>query len=401
MVGTLARYALSSWESDQELIATQLAFDLGWIPWGRDFMERCAVGAAEFSEQLNGTDKTNGTHSAVASRLEVDPDDARWAEVCRVRDERKEWAKRLGLHEDDVQLFIDNGLGLDVLLTKQLHERKNMAAYLRKRSGPIPRWVMISGLFTEADKGGVLLSEESRRKRLRALFKAAVLLIKRALGRHEVDADKAERSVFWDPVAMVARELDIPPSKLSQLLKEFSGHSLSQVIDNCRAAALKGKLRAGVRGFLKGREVGGDQRLPLTPEAVLLPLGPLPGGEGKGDGSLRSLDEGRVKGGSSARGDCVGMEKELWAVWGELRKSRKWPEFSPNTWANELGFASYRRLYRACVSVYGRTPYQMELMLIREELEGTAKTDEGVDWVEGLAGVEEAVRGIRAFCEEG
>jgi len=43
----------------------------------------------------------------------------------------------------------------------------------------------------------------------------------------------------------------------------------------------------------------------------------------------------------------------------------------------------------------------MEMMLIREELEGTAKEDEGVDWVVGLKGVEEAVRGIRAYCEEG
>jgi len=134
--------------------------------------------------------------------------------------------------------------------------RRNMAAYLRKSSGPMPRWMAISGLVPEVEKG-FCIDEEERRKRLRALYKATVLLIKRTLGRHEIDADKAERSVFWDPVAMVARELDIPPSKLSQLLKEFSGHSLTQVIDNCRAAALKGKLRAGVRAFLKGREVGG------------------------------------------------------------------------------------------------------------------------------------------------
>ncbi|MEI6233904.1 MAG: hypothetical protein WCT04_12680 [Planctomycetota bacterium] len=332
---------------------------------------------------------------------DVDPDDARWAEVCRVRDERKEWARRLGLHDEDVQLFIDNGYALDVLLTKQPHERRNMAAYLRKRSGPIPRWVMISGLFTESEKGGVEISEESRRKRLRALYKAAVLLIKRALGRHEIDGDKAERSVFWDPVAMVARELDIPPSKLSALLKEFSGHSLIQVIDNCRAAALKGKLRAGVRTFLLGREVGGGLAPTPHPGGGTAASRPSPSrGEGKGDGSLRSLDRG-ANGGNNAQGDCVGREKEVWAVWGELRKSRKWPEFSPNTWANELGFASYRRLYRACVSVYGKTPYQMEMMLIREELEGTAKEDEGVDWVVGLKGVEEAVRGIRAYCEEG
>ena len=167
-------------------------------------MERCvatpASRASDITEQNNnGADGTNGIRSGVASRLEdVDPDDARWKEVCRVRDERKEWARRLGLHDEDVQLFIDNGYALDVLLTKQPHERRNMAAYLRKRSGPIPRWVMISGLFNEADKGGVVISEESRRKRLRALYKAAVLLIKRALGRHEVDADKLERSVFWD-----------------------------------------------------------------------------------------------------------------------------------------------------------------------------------------------------------
>ena len=150
-------------------------------------MERCATGAASqslgTSENINSTVGNERTRSGVASRLDDgDPDEARWAEVCRVRDERKEWARRLGLHDEDVQLFIDNGYALDVLLTKRPHERRNMAAYLRKRSGPIPRWVMSSGLFNEAGTGGVVISEESRRMRVGALYKAAVLLIKRGLG---------------------------------------------------------------------------------------------------------------------------------------------------------------------------------------------------------------------------
>ena len=129
-----------------------------------------------------------------------------------------------------------------------------------------------------------------------------------------------------------------------------------------------------------------------------------PTGEGNGDGSLRSPE--------GARGDCVGMESEVWAVWGELKESRKWPEFSRNIWANELGFASYRRLYRACVSVYGKTPFQLEVAIIREELESAAKgtertggtergMDKEVDWIgDGLKGVEQALREIGRYNEE-
>ena len=285
-------------------------------------MERCATGvvsqASEFSDNLNGTVGTSEARSAGRSRrddFDEDPDVARWEEVKKVQTARMEWAKKLGMSEDDVQAFIDNKLDLEVLLGQSPQNRRNMAAYLKRSSGPMPRWMAISGLFPEAEKGNCL-TEEGRRKRLRALYKTAVLLIKRALGRHAADPDRAERSVYWDPIGMVCRDLDIPPSKLSQLLKEHSGHSLSQVIDTVRAAGLKGKLRAGVRAFLEGRMAE-----------------------------------------ANAQCDCVGIEKEVWAVWGELRKSRKWPEFSPNTWANVLGFASYRRLYRACVSVYGKTPY--------------------------------------------
>ena len=51
-----------------------------------------------------------------------------------------------------------------------------------------------------------------------------------------------------------------------------------------------------------------------------------------------------------------------------MKASRKWPEFSQNAWAQGLGFSSYRRLYRACLAVFGKTPHQMEMELIREVL---------------------------------
>ncbi len=47
---------------------------------------------------------------------------------------------------------------------------------------------------------------------------------------------------------------------------------------------------------------------------------------------------------------------DKWEAWKALKVSRKWPEFSQNSWAQELGFSSYRRLYRACQVVYGVTP---------------------------------------------
>ena len=256
---------------------------------------------------------------------------------------------------------------------------------------------MVSGLFPE-----IQFSEGERRKRLRALYKCTTLLIKRALAREAVDPFKDERSVYWDPVAEVCRELEIAQSKLSSFLKEFSGSSLTQVIDCVRAERIKKvmgrKIRAFVREFrthgatlVRGNGGAESTPLPLTPN-------PSPS-RGEGDRTLPSPARGE-----GDRSPLVPHEGDIthWVVWKALKVSRRWPEFCSNSWALEFGFSSYRRMYRACVAVWKQTPHQLEMALIAECLkcdETGAVTDTPSDDVT-LAEIESQIRAVQCYSED-
>jgi AraC-like DNA-binding protein len=297
------------------------------------------------------------------SELDDDPVDIRERQL-------RETAAGLKIRPEDLDVFVRSGVPIESI-PKHPQMRRSMLAYLRKKETPPPNWVMISGIWPE-----VALDAGERRKRVRALYKATVLLIRRELKRHEVDAFRAERSIFWDPVVEVCRALEISQSKLSAFCKELTGNSLIQVVDSIRAEGVKTTLRAGIRKFVKGFLVSGL------------------GVSGTGGSEKNAHDA------------CLGTEKvDRWGVWEGLKASRKWPEFSQNSWAQELGFASYRRLYRACQVVYGMTPHQMEMELIGECLAegGTTGGEEGnaeaakdgggpsLEEIEGL------VRGIGAY----
>ncbi len=228
------------------------------------------------------------------------------------------------MRPEELDVFLRNGIEAE-RIPKHRGMRASMFRYLKKHETPPPKWMVASGMYPE-----VALDLAERRKRVRIIHTTAVLIIRRELKRHEVDAFKAERSIFWDPVAEVCQAMEISQSKLSRFCKELTGNSLSQVIDSVRAEGLKRKLRAQIKGFL----VSGFRGF-------------------------------KVSGESKAQCACLGTK---WEVWEALKASRKWPEFSQNTWAQEVGFASYRRLYRACQVIYGMTPHQLELALIEERV---------------------------------
>ena len=242
---------------------------------------------------------------------------------------------------------------------------------------PPPAWQLVSGLLLGYEDA------PNRRERLRALWKATVLLIRRELKWHEAELAEGknlgERSVYWDPVGEVTRRLGISQSKLSGLLRELTGSNLVQTIDNVKAEGLKGKLRREVREFVvKLREEG-------KREETL----------GRGDAETRGKEEALAQGATfvTEDGDVAGLDK--WAVWKALKASRKYPEFCWNSWARALGFASYRRLYRACVCVYDQTPHQMILELIEEALRNGERAD-GANGADGTNGAD----GFRAWSLE-
>ena len=283
------------------------------------------------------------------------------------RRRHEEWAAQLKLSPSDLSVFTRNGFHYEKVPAEDTPNRRDMLAYLKKGEMSPPKWMMISGLYPD-----FIYSEAERRVRLRALNKALVLLIRRALGRKDVDTFKNERSIYWDPVAEVCRDLEIAQSKLSSFCREFSGHSLSQVVDCVRAEKVRKVLRAGVREFV---------------------------GKWRAHGATLAGEFVSRKDAKTQRTAKTG-EEERWVVWGELRKSRRWPEFSQGTWALEFGFSTYRRMYRACVAVFGKTPHQMEMEMIGEvlgEVEGIGSTGSEVGEMT-LEKVEEMVRGIGMFA---
>jgi len=157
-----------------------------------------------------------------------------------------ELAARLKMRGEDLDVLLRSGFTAESM-PQNPQTRRSMVEYIRKRETAPPKWMVISGMFPEL---GLDLAE--RRKRVRALYTSTVLLIRRELKRHEVDEFRHERSVFWDPVVEVCRELEISQSKLSSFCKELTGNSLTQVIDSVRAESVKRKLREEIKNWFSG-----------------------------------------------------------------------------------------------------------------------------------------------------
>ena len=310
----------------------------------------------------------------------------------QIDDRRKleEWADRLKLNVSDVEAFCRNGFDYEKIPPNDTPNRRSMLSHLKRREVAPSKWLMISGLFPDAE-----FTEPERRKRLRALYKVTTLLIKRALARETADPFKHERSIYWDPVAEVCRELEIAQSKLSSFLKEFSGSSLTQVIDCVRAEQIQKVMRKKIRSFVRDFKTQCATLVMKNrgAELTVVPLTPNPSpSRGEGDRSPLIAN-------SSPKGV---PDVTSWDVWKALKVSRRWPEFCSNSWALEFGFSSYRRMYRACVAVWKQTPHQMEMALIAECLK-VDETGEIVDITSNeptLADIEMQIRAVQCYCED-
>jgi AraC-like DNA-binding protein len=242
--------------------------------------------------------------------------------------------------------------GVDVeKLPKNRAVRQQLLEFNR-RERSIPKWVRISGLYPEMDDN---YQREQRRKRVRALIQAAAWLTRRELKFHETDPDKDERSVYWDPLSEVCRELGIARSKLSFYCRELNGLSATQMVDCIRVEQapkqMREELRAFLKSFLEKRTAhhGNTETLSNTStykELTTLP-GPLPE---TGSGGL----------------------PDRWEVWKALKAARRYPEFNHGTWAMGYGFSSYTRFYRACLVIHKASPHQLEMEIIDELLQEAA-----------------------------
>ena len=115
-------------------------------------------------------------------------------------------ADALGMSVYDLRLFLDHGIPVN-LIPRDKVIQQTMLGFIRARKTRPPAWMLLSGLC-----GGQ--PQNDRRKRLRHLYKQAVGLIRRELLRFENDPDKAERTIYWEPVAEVCAWLEIADSQV-------------------------------------------------------------------------------------------------------------------------------------------------------------------------------------------
>jgi hypothetical protein len=221
----------------------------------------------------------------------------------------------------------------------------------------IPKWRVITALHPETEMG---FSREDRRGRVRYLVNAAAWLIRRELKLHDTDPQKDERTVYWDPLVEVCRELQIPRSKLSAYSKEFNGLSVSQLVDALKAERVTLQMRVALRAFLK---------------------------------SLKTAQHGDTEALSNSQNN---KDLDRWQVWKALKASRREPDFAHTTWAQEFGFASYTRFYRACLVVHKRTPHQLEMEIIDELL----KEEDGTELPDKRARPEKTLETIEAEIQK-
>ena len=71
---------------------------------------------------------------------------------------------------------------------------------------------------------------------------------------------------------------------------------------------------------------------------------------------------------ASAIGSKGASKMDPMTLWKNLKNSRRNPNFQRAVYAIELGFPNHHRMYRACLLVYGKTPSQIEWLLIEEFL---------------------------------
>ncbi|HLX62506.1 MAG TPA: hypothetical protein VKX17_14610 [Planctomycetota bacterium] len=154
------------------------------------------------------------------------------------------------------------------------------------------------------------------------------------------------------------------------MIKEHSGSNLPQLADEIRGEAVQRKMRAEVRErVLKARGMG--------PMGRMGQMGPMKKGCCEGCGKALTRE------GGTTNDEEIGelgatFSRKCWEVWRALKATRKEPEFSREIWALGYGFATYRRMYRACKVVYEMTPQQLEMSLIEEALRKT-RENEGKD----------------------
>ncbi|HYG77131.1 MAG TPA: hypothetical protein VEK08_19155 [Planctomycetota bacterium] len=143
------------------------------------------------------------------------------------------------------------------------------------------------------------------------------------------------RSVQWTPIPAICVYLEISQRHLSALCKEINGLAIEQLVDRIKAESLRTSFKERLKEFvLKWFTFRRERRRDAG--------GPSENARRDGDPSATTAQE----------------------IYTALKKSRREGFFHRATWALELGFSSYQRLFRASLLEERRTPHELELAII-------------------------------------
>jgi len=184
-------------------------------------------------------------------------------------------------------------------------------------------WQEISGLTPDAQKS---MSRKERRAALKKLMRYVQAEIDVELKEAKEDPDG--RSHCWTPIPAICARIGIAEVGLSRLSKEFSGLSASEMVDVVKAKGLKERLREWLRdAYNKVYGPGGGDMTDFADAEHLIQFG-------------------------------------MWRRILTLRRLN--PDHHKNVRAIEWGFASFRRMTRACQEVYKKNVDQLEFEIIAE-----------------------------------
>jgi hypothetical protein len=160
--------------------------------------------------------------------------------------------------------------------------------------------------------------------------------------------DSNRRSAQWDPLREICLFLGIAQRRLSALCREINGLAVTQLCDAIRAETLRKKMKKRIGTWIAEQKV-----------------------------------------------EAGNLKDRAFELWRRLKGERLKSGSHRSSFAWNIGFSSYTRLFRACLVCYGLTPQEMELRLIEEGL------GEGALCVCVQGGTEGAVERAEAHdCEE-
>jgi len=226
---------------------------------------------------------------------------------------------------------------------QRMEARRSHRESESKSSFATPLWLQITGFHPEAEIG---MNPNERAGKIAALIQSVERLLRYELKAQakrlaQKDGQNAERgdgengesrwarpTHLWDPVRAVCFEFGISPRKLSAYCRELTGMQISLLVDAIRAESLRTKMKEQLRGVVA-----------------------------------------RIKKEKSEpKNEKPGVAEEAEEIFQELKASRKGVRFHRTTWAVEMGFTSYPRMFQSCILCYGQTPHQLEIELIEELL---------------------------------